>query len=107
MKDLGDIHYILGLHVIQDRPYQMLYLSQVKYIWSILQKYGMEDCKSLATPLDADDKLSKDMFPLTNEDNNKMIEVPYQNAVDSLVYAMIGTRADIAFVIEISSQYMV
>ena len=36
----------------------------------------MEDCKSLATPLDANNKLSKDMAPLTDEDINAMMGVP-------------------------------
>ena len=106
MKDLGELHYILGLQVIRDRPCRMLYLNQAKYIRSILQRYGMEDCKSLATPLDANSKLSKDMAPLTDEDINAMVGVPYQNAVGSLVYAMIGTRADIAFAVGVVSQYM-
>ena len=92
--------------VIRDRPCRMLYLNQAKYIRSILQRYGMEDCKSLATPLDANSKLSKDMAPLTDEDINAMVGVPYQNAVGSLVYAMIGTRADIAFAVGVVSQYM-
>ena len=38
----------------------------------------MEGCKSLATPLDANSKLSKDMAPLTDEDINAMMGVPYQ-----------------------------
>ena len=66
----------------------------------------MEDCKFLATPLDANSKLLKDMSPLTDEDINAMMGVPYQSVVGSLVYAMIGTRADIAFVVGVVSQYM-
>ena len=106
MKDLGEIFYILGLQITRDRTHRMIHISQTKYIQSILKRYGMEDCKSLATPLDANSKLSKDMAPLTSEDINSMASIPYQSAVGSLVYAMIGTRADIAYAVGVVSQYM-
>ena len=35
-----------------------------------------------------------------------MTEVPYKEAVDSLMYAMIATRPNLAFPISMASQYM-
>ena len=70
MEDLGEIFYILGLQIIRDRIHHMIYISQTKYIQSILKRYGMEDCKPLATPLDVNSKLSKGMAPLTSEKMN-------------------------------------
>ena len=57
----------------------------------------MEDCKSLATPVDAKSKLSKDIVPLTSEDMNSMANFPYQTTVGSFVYAMISSRVDIGY----------
>ena len=51
----------------------------------------MEECKSLATHVDAKSKLSKDMAPVTSKDMNSMANVHYESAVVSLVYAVIGT----------------
>ena len=45
MKDLGLMHYFLGLEVWQ-RPNE-IFLSQGKYIVEILQRFGMTDCKSM------------------------------------------------------------
>ena len=49
MKDLGLMHYYLGLEVWQKRG--EIFLGKGKYVVKILQKFGMMDCKSMATPM--------------------------------------------------------
>ena len=49
MKDLGLMHYYLGLEVWQ--KHGEVFLGQGKYVVKILQKFGMMDCKSMATPM--------------------------------------------------------
>ena len=46
MKDLGLIHYFLGLEVWQ-RPGE-IFLSQGKYIMKPLERFSMMDCKSVS-----------------------------------------------------------
>jgi hypothetical protein len=58
MKDLGLMHYFLGLEVWQ-RPDE-IFLSQGKYTVEILQRFGMMDCKSMATPMVTNLKLLND-----------------------------------------------
>ena len=50
MKDLGLMHYFLGLEVWQ-RPGD-IFLSQGKYIVKLLERFGMVDCKSMSTPME-------------------------------------------------------
>jgi hypothetical protein len=45
MKDLGLMHYYLGLEVWQ--KHGEVFLGQGKYVVKILQKFGMMDCKSM------------------------------------------------------------
>jgi len=45
MKDLGLMHYFLGLEVWQ-KPGE-IFLSQGKYIMKLLERFGMVDCKSV------------------------------------------------------------
>jgi hypothetical protein len=45
MKDLGLMHYYLGLEVWNKRG--EIILGKGKYIVKILQKFGMTDCKSM------------------------------------------------------------
>jgi hypothetical protein len=47
MKDLGMMHYFLGLGVWK-RTDEIL-LSQGKYTVEILKKFGMTECKSMPT----------------------------------------------------------
>lgn len=56
MKDLGDLHYFLGIEV--KREGNMLLLSQAKYASEILDRVGMSKCKPSPTPLSASEKLS-------------------------------------------------
>jgi hypothetical protein len=49
MKDLGLMHYFLGLEVWQ-KPGE-IFLRQGKYTVEILSRFGMMDCKSMATPM--------------------------------------------------------
>ena len=45
MKDLGLMHYFLGLEVCQLKD--EIFLSQGRYTIDILRRFGMMDCKSM------------------------------------------------------------
>jgi hypothetical protein len=49
MKDLGMMQYFLGLEVWQ--RIDEIFLSQGKYTIEILKKFGMLNCKPMATPM--------------------------------------------------------
>jgi hypothetical protein len=49
IKDLGLMHYLLGLEVWQ-KPSE-IFLSQSKYAVDVLCRFGMMDCKSTNTPM--------------------------------------------------------
>ena len=49
MKDLGLLHYFLGLEIWQRSD--GLFLSQGKYAREILEKLNMHGCKPIDTPL--------------------------------------------------------
>ena len=49
MKDIGMMHYFLGLNVWQ-RP-RKIFLGQGKYAIKILKRFRMEDYKPMATPM--------------------------------------------------------
>ena len=55
MKDLGDLHYFLGIEVI--RTPKCILINQRHYVLSILFKFGMTECKYVSTPLDHNVKL--------------------------------------------------
>jgi hypothetical protein len=49
LKDLGDLHYFLGIEVTKIK--NGLLLTQEKYASDLLQRVGMSNCKPVATPL--------------------------------------------------------
>ena len=49
MKDLGMMHYFLGLEVWQNM--NGIFLRQGKYVVDILNRFGMMDCKAITTPM--------------------------------------------------------
>ena len=62
----------------------------------VLQCFSMENAKAVSTPLPSHLKLTKEMCPNTQKEEDKMSKVPYALAIGSLMYAMVCTRLDIA-----------
>ena len=58
MKDLGLMHYFLGLEVWPSL--EGIFLNQGKYVVEILKRFDMLECKAMATPMDTHLKLLVD-----------------------------------------------
>ena len=58
LKDLGDLHYFLGMEVKQ--IIDGILLSQEKYTADVLKRVGLENCKPLSTPISTSKKLTVD-----------------------------------------------
>jgi hypothetical protein len=56
LKDLGDLHYFLGIEV--KKHASGLHLSQEKYAADLVKKAGLQGCKPTPTPLSSSEKLS-------------------------------------------------
>jgi hypothetical protein len=68
LKDLGNLHYFLGIQVMKKGS--GLVLSQEKYASDLLDKVGMENCEPVATPMFTLEKLSIEVgTPLGEKDS--------------------------------------
>ncbi|KAM2674254.1 hypothetical protein EV2_015471 [Malus domestica] len=105
MKDLGDASYVLGINLYRDRSRKLIGLSQSMYIDKVLSKFQMEQSKKGFLPVGHGIHLSKSMEPKTPEEIRQMSCIPYASAIGSLMYAMICTRPDIAYAVNITSRY--
>ncbi|MGH7240582.1 MAG: reverse transcriptase domain-containing protein, partial [Candidatus Saccharimonadales bacterium] len=105
MKDMGEAHFILGIEITRDRSSRTLSLSQKAYIKKVVERFNMTNSKPVATPLDAGTKLSTSDSPSDVQELAEMKKIPYRSAVGALMYAMVGTRPDIAFAVTTLSQY--
>ena len=60
MKDLGMMHYFLGMEVWQNAD--GISLGQGKYAIEILKRFGMMDYKAMTTPMESNLKLLSDAY---------------------------------------------
>ena len=58
MKDLGTMHYFLGMEVWHNAD--GISLGQGKYMVEILKRFGIMDCKAMTTPMASNLKLLSD-----------------------------------------------
>ncbi|GJT87483.1 retrotransposon protein, putative, ty1-copia subclass [Tanacetum coccineum] len=106
MKELGPARKILGMEIVRDRGSRTLKVSQSGYVQKILNNYRVNNGKSVSVPLGAHFKVSLKDCPSNDWDVERMSKVPYANAVGSLMYLMVCTRPDIAYVVSIVSRYL-
>ncbi|CAL9006850.1 unnamed protein product [Prunus brigantina] len=97
MTDLGVLHHFLGMGVIQSK--QNIFLHQKKYGQKLVDKFGLKDCKIVATPLAMNEKLSK------NDGSEAADEGKYRQIVGSLLY-LTATRPDIMFAASLLARFM-
>eukprot|EP00253_Pinus_taeda_P009075 PITA_09075 len=100
MKDLGLMHYFLGLEVWQ-KPGE-IFLSQGKYVVKILERLGMVDCKPLTTSMELNFKklCGSVAGPALGNDSE------YRQFIRALMF-LVNSCSDICFAVNMLSQYMV
>eukprot|EP00253_Pinus_taeda_P017397 PITA_17397 len=96
-KDLGSLHYCLGLEVCRDT--RQTFLTEGKYARNLLEKFGIDQCRSVATPLQQNLKLRSD------DDTKEVDATMYRQLVGSLIY-LTTTRPDLAYSVSVLSQFM-
>ncbi|KAJ9547185.1 hypothetical protein OSB04_019728 [Centaurea solstitialis] len=105
MKDLGEAAYILGIQIYRNRSKRLIGLSQSTYIDKILKKFRMDESKKGFIPMQHGIVLSKTQCPVSSQDQDKMKSVPYASAIESIIYAMLCTRPDVAYSVSVTSRY--
>jgi hypothetical protein len=94
VKDFGKLRHFLGMKVVQDEVSGDVWVGQSAYVGKVLERFGMQEAKSIATPVDTSAKLVR-----ATEDDEAFDRAVYQSAVGSLLYLSTGTRPDIAFAV--------
>ena len=90
MKDLGMMHYFLGMEVWQN--VDGISLGQGKYVVEILKRFGMMDYKAMTTPMASNLKLLSDA-------SSELVDATmYHKMIGSLKY-LTNMRPEICFVV--------
>lgn len=113
---VGSLNYFLGMEIDQ-RTDESLFVSQKSYAKKVLERFQMENCNSVATPMELTAKVPEevtvsntlegnDVTAVANATSVKDVatDIPYREAVGSLMYLATATRPDIAHAVSIVSQ---
>jgi hypothetical protein len=98
MKDLGLMHYFLGLEVWQRNG--EIFLAQGKYSLDVQKWFGMMDCKSMSTPMITNLRKLHDF----DKGSNFVDPTMYRHLIGSLMYMY---RPDICYAVITMSQFMI
>jgi hypothetical protein len=99
LKDLGDLHYFLGMEVTKVRD--GIILSQDKYASDLLKKVNMSSCKPVSTPISTSEKLSAYVGTSLGPNDS----TNYRSVVGALQYLTL-TRPDISFAVNKVCQFL-
>ncbi|GBM59319.1 Retrovirus-related Pol polyprotein from transposon TNT 1-94 [Araneus ventricosus] len=105
IKDLGKLNFCLGIEFSQNVKNGQITMSQSKYIGNVLEKFNMQDAKTVKSPLDPSVKLTNEMCPKTESEKAEMSLYPYRSLIGSLMYLAICTRPDICHTVSYLSQF--
>ncbi|CAL4127118.1 unnamed protein product, partial [Meganyctiphanes norvegica] len=99
IKDLGILRWFLGIQF--DVTPNIISMNQTLYCQNIINRFGMSDCVPRTNPCDPS------VYELLGQESELCEDKTlYQEIIGSLLYIMIGTRPDIAFVVTLLSRFM-
>ena len=98
VKHLGDVKHCLGVEFRQTSG--KVTMHQQGYVNDVLTRFGMAECKPVATPVDSGSKLIKNQVQ-SSED----LKLPYRELVGALTYLASTTRPEISFAVSRLEQF--
>uniref|UniRef100_A0A1B6DFK3 Integrase catalytic domain-containing protein n=2 Tax=Clastoptera arizonana TaxID=38151 RepID=A0A1B6DFK3_9HEMI len=95
-KDFGIVNNFLGSQITVKE--NSISISQKDFIQKMIKKFGMQDCKTMSTPMESNFQLDKSLPVNTS--------YPYRELIGSLIYISIVSRPDISFATSVLSRYV-
>lgn len=100
MKDLGPVKKFLNIDVMYKKKLGVMALSQKGAIARLLEKFQMQNCSSVATPITN----VKDLY--YHNDAKLESNFRYRQLIGSLMFVMLGSRPDLAFTVTVLSRFL-
>ena len=90
VNDIGELNWRLGIQITFTDD--GITLSQTRFIDKILNRFSMQDCKPVSTPIN-----SNHLLKAFSEDDECTDATAYQQIIGSLMYLVTGTRPDLSY----------
>ena len=98
MTDSGKCAFVLGIELLDGTDSSVI-LCQRRYVNDILKRFNMDECKTVASPVDVSSRL----FP---SNATTKISAPFREAVGALMHLSTATRPDITYAVSYVSRFM-
>ena len=98
MTDSGKCAFVLGIELL-DGADGSATMCQRRYVDDILKRFGMDECKAMASPMDVSSQL-------ISSDVATKVNAPFREAVGALMHLTTATRPDIAYAVGYVSRFM-
>jgi transposase InsO family protein len=102
MESLGPCSYFLGMRITRDRDRGRINICQDAYIDRVAKRFDLAEGDTCTTPVDASQLVN---LVSSKEQATPQEITRYQQAIGSMMYAMLQTRPDIAFTVSILSRF--
>ena len=91
----------MGIEITRNRQEKKLCINQQGYITRILNRFGMEECKPVTSPMENATQLIE-----LNEEKNEEKRFPYREAVGCLNYIATISRPDISYAVNTLARFL-
>lgn len=92
----------VGLEIMRDRKRRQIFVSQQKYVQELVRRFELEDARVANVPM-ATTKYVVD--GVADGPKSKIVDVPYKEAIGSLIYLTTSTRPDIGCAVSTLSRF--
>lgn len=98
---VGNASLFVGMQIVRDRTNKSMFIHQTAYLTRILKKFNMLDAKPVSIPADPHSVLTED-----KTESYESCNVPYREAIGSLMFLSLVTRPDIAYAVNVASKHV-
>ena len=97
MKDLGVINHILGCETKHDKLTGTTYITQCQFTKSAIEKFLPPNTNPSENPCNPNIVLSKSMSPVSPKEKGETSNIPYREAVGTLLWLSLGTSPEMYY----------
>ena len=103
IEDIGPVNYFIGVRITRDRERKTISLCQDAYVAKILERFQIEDCHPVDTPMTA--RANEFMIPYDKQASKDDIKL-YGSMIGSEMYLAVQTRPDITYAVSVLSRFL-
>lgn len=98
-----DAKCFVGLQIERNRRTRQLFIHQKYYVERTIKRFKFDKCRAFTTPANSGVVFCKS--GTIDEQEGKMINLPYREAIGCLIYISNGTRPDICYIVNKLASY--